>query len=337
MKASDLQRWATPLHPRWRRRISAIRLGFLRIAPGYVSSIALCAIAALSVPAAVAAPPDATEVLECLEALAEREAERSLLLEEAERIGLSGERDESALRKGESIQSRTLDLELQIMLLKTRCRGLAQEKLDLVEQQIEALQQRILLGAGRSNDAEALVQLRQTRAQLEEGMGDPIVHQYPILALSPDDTRATLQDKLQYYQEVQESLEALKERIGKREKKIREEAEALREARRLVGDLAFADMGDRTSGERSSTLRLKLPDEDAGTGNPGRDGSVIPWDEVGGDLEFVLRLAANTPEESAQILELLDSFRGDIERELSSVGEQSAAIQLRLSNEAALP
>ena len=277
------------------------------------------------------------DVPNCLDLLDVLENQRAQLLAEADRIGLSGERSNDALREAESIKSRTLDLDFQILLIKSRCRSLAEEQLEIVEQRIEALQQRILRGDAQPDDAEVLVHLKATRAELEESLGEPIVHQYPILALSPDDTKATLRDKLQYYQEVQESLQALKDRIGKREKKIREEAEALREARRLVGDLSFADMGDRTSGERSSTLRLKLPDDDAGTGNPGRDGSVIPWDEVGGDLEFVLRLAANTPEESERILELLGSFGDDIERELSTIEEQANEIEDRLGAEAALP
>src|SRR5690606_14193976 len=132
-------------------------------------------------------------------------------------------------------------------------------------------------------------------------------------------------------------LKALEGRIEERRRQVQEEAETLREARRLVGDLSFTDMGDRSAGDRNVLTRDKLP---AGTGDGGvfgRQNSDYPFDHATSDLDFALRLSPTTQADSNQILALLDRYRGEIEDRLERVGAERASIESLLAARTPVP
>jgi hypothetical protein len=286
-------------------------------------------------PEAVRAQDPIQSVLECLRIHDEIDRNRARLLAQADSVGFlaaneGGAPSAALLRQAESLQGRYSELGVDLLLQREQCRRLAQVALESCERRIEALQARTLAGSASEAETAELVRLQSLRPQLQASLESPPVYEYPILDLGPDDTVETLRAKLQYYAEVATLLEALESRIDERRQQVEEEAEALREARRLVEDLSFTDMGDRSAGDRNVLTRDKLPSGSDGGGVFGRQNSDYPLDHATSDLDFALRLSPTTEADSEQILALLDHYRDEIQRRLERVGVERGSIESML-------
>ncbi|MCA9729114.1 MAG: hypothetical protein KC729_15600, partial [Candidatus Eisenbacteria bacterium] len=276
------------------------------------------------------------DVLDCLRIHEDMDQARGRLLAQADSVGFlaagAGERPSaSLLRQAEELQRQYSEMGVDLLLQREQCRRLAQVALATCERRIEELQERTRLGHASANEAAELVRLQALRPELQASLEAPPVYEYPILDLGSDDTAETLEAKLQYYGEVSSLLAALEGRISERRRQVQEEAEALREARRLVEDLSFTDMGDRSAGDRNVLTRDKLPTGTDDGGVFGRQNSDFPLDHATSDLDFALRQSPTNAGDSEQILALLDRYHDEIRRRLDRVGVEESAIESLLA------
>lgn len=288
-------------------------------------------------PGSVRAQDPIQNVLDCLQAQEEIDRSRARLLAQADSVGFlaandGGEPSAALLRQAESLQQRYSEMGVDLLLQREQCRRFAQVALESCERRIETLQAKTHAGRATADETAELVRLQSLRPQLQASLESPPVYEYPILDLGPDDTAETLRAKLQYYSEVATLLQALESRIGERRRQVEEETETLREARRLVEDLSFTDMGDRSAGDRNVLTRDKLPTGTDDGGVFGRQNSDYPLDHATSDLDFALRLSPTTQADSEQILALLDHYRDEIALRLERVGVERSSIESMLGS-----
>jgi hypothetical protein len=281
-------------------------------------------------------------VLACLRVHEQLDRDRARLLAQADSVGFlaaneGGAPSAALLRQAESLQQRYSEMGVDLLLQREQCRRFAQVALESCERRIEALQAKTHAGNASAGETAELVRLQSLRPELKASLEAPPVYEYPILDLGPDDTAETLRAKLQYYSEVATLLGALEGRIAERRRQVQEEAEILREARRLVEDLSFTDMGDRSAGDRNVLTRDKLPTGTGDGGVFGRQNSDYPLDHATSDLDFALRLSPTTQADSEQILALLDHYREEIENRLQRVGTERASIESLLGSRTPAP
>lgn len=258
------------------------------------------------------------DVEECLAQQRTVETERSRILVRADSLGFAAaladeEPSENLLREAERLTRRYSALGVDLLLRRELCRRLTAAALAECEVRITALQEAAREGRGGPDEAGELVRLQGLRAELQANLETPPVYAYPILPLGPDDTEETLLAKQQYYTEVEGILDALDARIDERLGQVRDEAEALRQAQRLVGDLAFVDVGDRATDD--VITRDKIHSDP-----PGRPLPEFAIERGESDLDFALRVRPTTVQGIEEIVSMLERYR-------ESVGDQLAAIQ----------
>lgn len=282
------------------------------------------------------APADEiSDAFDCQTQELQREADQQTLLQRADSLGAvaaeAGDRPSgSLLRQAQELQDRAMELEVDLVLERSRCRRLAATARGVCQDRIDALLAKLRAGTIGADETFDLVGLVYARDRLDGMLAAPAVHDYALLPLEPEETTASLRAKLQYYEDVAASLQDLDTRIERRLEGVREEAEVLREAERLVSDIEI-DAGDRAAGDRSAALQQQLP----GNGGPGpleRPRSEIPWDQAGSDLDFALHQSLTDPRDSGRIIDLLEGFRRDIRRELSVIQQHAGEVRARMES-----
>jgi len=274
------------------------------------------------------------DALACSQAQQKTEARRSGLLDDADRLGFEAERVSGSAREGllqqaEELKNRYADLGLELLLRRDQCRSLTLAALEDCQSQIGELQSHVRTGKASPEEAGELVRLQTLRTDLQASLEAPAIHEYPLLELSAEDTEETLLAKRQYYEEVSVFLVSLEKRIEGRLEQVRDEAEALREAQRFVEDLSFVDMGDRSSGD--ALTQIKLPGGDPGDGGPNpRPSSSYPVESSASELDFALRLSPSNPGDSETILSLLETFRDQIRDRVDAINAETNRIDERV-------
>lgn len=267
------------------------------------------------------------DVGECLAEQRAVESERSRLLIQADSLGFAAalagdEPSETLLREAERLQGRYSALGVDLLLRRDLCRTLTAAALSECEERIATLEEAARGARARAEEATELVRLQGLRAELQANLETPPVYAYPILPLGPDDTEETLRAKQQYYAEVEGILDALDARIDERLGQVRDEAEALRQAQRLVGDLSFVDIADREAGD--GIARGKIPTD------PGRPQEDFTVERGDGDLDFALRIRPTTAQGIEEVVDLLERYRDSVHDQLDAIRQERERVETRL-------
>lgn len=259
-------------------------------------------------PSASSAPLD-----DSLEELGRMELERAELLTEADSLGAvltslpDPESTEATRLHAEtvSLEDRSRTIELEILLLRERCRSLAQQELAGIQDPSTP--------DGRAREMQLLNLLDIV---LADDWGDVLVVEPDV-----DDGYETLVTKQTYLGELREHLLDLDERVARRIERTRRDEALLRASAEFDGELRFLD----ESGQVNSDARIHprgAPGE-----SPGGAGRVLPTDsgvEEPGDL---WSMAPGPNEGDHDRFQSLANTRDRIERELERVAEALQATE----------
>ena len=281
-----------------------------------------------------------SDALRCREEETKAEAARDQLLEQADSLGArisagGASINEEWLREAEALQRRAMDRELDLLVVKDRCRRLAERAVRDLDSKITEWESRLSRDAGDEALATSLLLARQSRADLAAGLEAPAILTYADLPPDSSDTQETLEAKLQYYRDVEEYLARIDQRLDRRAKELEAEQRVLEEAGRFLRDLSFLDEGGRVSADGSVRLRSGVP----GGGGEGQDRPTMqmPGDARSQTLEFALHASPASPEESDRIRALLQGYRREIARERERIEERTQRIEARLQPDTRAP
>lgn len=283
------------------------------------------------------------DALDCLDSLDQERAAREANLARAESLGVRIEALRTAgeevpgdlLRQAERLEQEALDREVELLSDRERCRRLSREALESTRDRIDLLQAGLARGDLSSAEAAELLDLQEARTRLQAALEEPMALGYVLLPADPSDTEETLEAKLQYYEDVQGYLHGLSGRIAERRDEVADERRTLVEAQRFLEDMSFLDEGGRIS----PGGLVRLP------GAGGIEGEEFARSAGGAgelglgqeEMEFLMAQSPSSPEESDQLLALLERIRQRIESELEAVSRETERIRARLAPEAPGP
>lgn len=277
------------------------------------------------------------DAVDCLDEQARTEARRTVLLGQAESLGVRIEAaraggttaPQDLLRRADRLDRDAQDLDLELLLRRTECRERATLALPECERRIAVIEAALAGGTGGAEGAEELLRLRALRTRLQGWLAGPVFLGYPLIPPDSTDTPETLAEKLRYHEEVIGALRELGDRVRTRRSEVAEERRSLEEAGRLLRDLSFLGEGGRVS--PLGTARFRGASGDNAT--PDSTRRVAGTGDLagsGGDLDRILAASPATPEESDRILRLLDGYLQAIERELVVVMTATGDIRRRV-------
>jgi hypothetical protein len=258
---------------------AAALAGILTVAVGFLTS------------AALSAPLD-----DALERIGRLEIERGTLLAEADSLGFvlaslpdQGSPEALALhRETGRLEGESREIELQILLLRERCRGMAQQELETLS---------------NPTTPEEVARERQLLNLLDIVLADDWGEEYVLVEPDIVDGYETLVTKQIYLEELQEHLLDLAARATRRIEQTRRENALVQASAEFEEELRFLDeSGQVNSDERilvrgrpgespdGGSGRIQPAEADAGVENPGEILSMAPTPN-GGDQDPLQRLA----------------------------------------------
>ncbi len=263
-------------------------LGFLTIAVGF-----------LTVPAHSAPVEDELARLDRLE------AQRAVVIAQADSIGRllavgEGIRDPRAsdwLKSAEGLADRSLEMELEILLARERCRSLALQE----------------LGAIDRNDSSAVARVAELGRLLDDRLARGFGGIWVVVEPDSADGVETLLDKQAYLEDLRDRLGDVRERVDRRRTQVRRERALLRANEGLADESRFLDEGGRV-GSDETVLLHGWP----GT-PPGEGAARLPGTTGGIDaVEFPDR-SGDGESGSGDVDAALEKIRSRVDRDLERV------------------
>ena len=151
-------------------------------------------------PAGAARATAIDDAVGCLHEQARTEARRTVLLGQAESLGvrIEGARaggttaPQELLRRADRLDREVQDLDLDLLLRRAECRDRATQALPECERRIATVEAALAGGHGGAADAEELLRLRALRARLQGWLAGPVLLGYPLIPPDSTDTPARI-------------------------------------------------------------------------------------------------------------------------------------------------